>query len=111
MRKSLLFASITLFGLMLATASAKTPPIPATPQSGQQSQQEMKSIAGTVSSIGDNGHSFVLDVNQGNNKQTVQFVLDKDTRVEGHVTVGTPVTVEYVAMADQNLAKTITVRA
>ncbi|MGH9680325.1 MAG: hypothetical protein ACRD4Y_10275, partial [Candidatus Acidiferrales bacterium] len=101
----------TLFGLMLATASAKAPPASATPQSGQQAQQETKSIAGTVSSIGNNGHSFALEVDQGNNKQTLQFVLDKDTRVQGHVTVGTAVTVEYVAMADQNVAKTITVRA
>ena len=45
---------------------------------------------------------------EGDAKQTVQFVVDKDTQVQGQVTVGTPVTVEYVAMADQNVAKNIT---
>jgi hypothetical protein len=105
MRKLLLSAS--LVGLMLAGASARTDAIP-TPQSGQQSQQATKSIAGTVSSIGDNGRSFALEVKAGSDKQTLQFVLDQNTQVQGNVKVGTPVTVEYVAMADHNVAKSIT---
>jgi lipopolysaccharide export LptBFGC system permease protein LptF len=105
MRKLLLSAS--LLGLMLAGASATTRAIP-TPQSGQQSQQATKSIAGTVSSIGDNGRSFALEVKQGADKQTLQFVLDQNTQVQGNVKVGTPVTVEYVAMNDHNVAKSIT---
>jgi hypothetical protein len=108
MRKILLSASLSLVGLLLAGASARARPIPTTPQSGQQSQQVTKSVAGTVSSIGDKGQSFVLEVNQGGGKQNVQFILDKDAQVQGQVKVGTAVTVEYVAMADQNLAKTIT---
>jgi hypothetical protein len=47
-------------------------------------------------------------VNAGDNKQTVQFIVDQDTQVKRQVKVGTPVTVEYVAMADQNVARTIT---
>jgi opacity protein-like surface antigen len=105
MRKFLLCAS--LVGLMFAAASARTQPVP-TPQSGQQSQQATKSVAGTVASIGDNGRSFALEVKQGSDKQTVQFVLDQNTQVQGNVKVGTPVTVEYVAMSDHNVAKTIT---
>jgi uncharacterized lipoprotein YbaY len=108
MRKILLSASLALAGLMLAGASAKTQPIPIDPQSGEQSQQATKSVAGTVVSIGDKGHSFGLEVNEGGTKQTLQFVVDQQTQVQGQVKVGTPVKVEYVAMADQNVAKTIT---
>jgi hypothetical protein len=36
--------------------------------------------------------------------------VDKDTQVQGQVKVGTAVMVEYVAMADQNVAKNITVQ-
>jgi len=47
-------------------------------------------------------------VKQGADKQTLQFVLDQNTQVQGNVKVGTPVTVEYVAMNDHNVAKSIT---
>jgi ribosomal protein S1 len=107
MRKVLLSASL-LGLLMYAGASARTQPIPTAPQGGQQSQQATKSMAGTVASIGDNGRSFALEVKDGSNKQTVQFVLDQNTQVQGTVKVGTPVTVQYVAMNDQNVAKSIT---
>jgi hypothetical protein len=95
-------------GLMLAGTSARAKPIPTEPQAGQQSQEAKKSVAGTVVSIGDQGHSFALEVNEGGKKQTLQFVVDQQTQVQGQVKVGTPVKVEYVAMADQNVAKTIT---
>ena len=108
MRKLLLSASLSLAGLMLADGLARTQPIPAAPQSGDQSQQATKSVAGTVVSIGDKGHSFALEVNDGDKKQTLQFVVDQETQVKGQVKVGTPVRVEYVAMADQNVARTIT---
>jgi len=106
--KLLLSASLSLLGLMLAGTSARTQPIPTSSQSGPQTQETTKSVAGTVSSIGNSGHSFAVEVNQGGTKQTVQFIVDKDTQVQGKVTVGTAVTVEYVAMADQNVARTVT---
>jgi hypothetical protein len=65
MRKVLLLASFSLCGLLLAGPSARTQTTPTTPQSGQPSQQETKSVTGTVSSIGNQGHSFALDANQG----------------------------------------------
>jgi hypothetical protein len=65
-------------------------------------------VNGTVVSIGDKGRSFALEVNDGGKKQTLQFVVDQQTQVQGQVKVGTPVKVEYVAMADQNVARTIT---
>jgi carbonic anhydrase/acetyltransferase-like protein (isoleucine patch superfamily) len=70
----------------------------------------MKSVAGTVSPLGNGGHSLSLDVNDRGTKQTMQFVVDKDTQVEGQVKVGSAVTVIYVAMADQNVARNITIQ-
>jgi hypothetical protein len=108
MRKILLSASLFLAALMLAAAPARTQPIPIAPQSGEQSQEATKSVAGTVVSIGDKGHSFALEVNEGGEKHTLQFVVDQETQVNGQVKVGSPVKVEYVAKAEQNLAKSIT---
>ena len=108
MRKFLLSASLFSAGVMLAGAAARTQPIAAAPQSGEQAQQATKSVSGTVVSIGDKGRSFAVEVNQGDKKQTVQFVVDQETQVQGQVKVGTPVKVEYVAQADQNVARTVT---
>jgi len=108
MRKFLLSASLLSAGLMLAGISAKTQPSPAAPQAADQSQQSTKSVSGTVVSIGDKGRSFAVEVNEGDKKQTVQFVVDQETQVQGQVKVGTPVKVEYVAKADQNVARTVT---
>jgi len=108
MRTLLPLAFLSLVGLTSAAVSARTRPAPAAAQSAQQNQQERKSIEGTVISIGDKGRSFALETNDSGKKQTLQFVVDQETQVQGQVKVGTPVRVEYVAMADQNVAKTIT---
>jgi hypothetical protein len=111
MRKFLLLASLSVIGLMVSNAAARTRPIPATSQSGAQSQQSTKSVDGTVTAISNKGLSFDLEVNHGGNKEILSFIVDKDTRVEGQVKVGTPVTVDYVAMADQNVARNIKAQA
>jgi hypothetical protein len=109
MRKFLLSASLFSAALMLAGASARTQPIaPGSQSDEKQTQQATKSVSGTVVSIGDKGRSFAVEVNDGDKKQTVQFVVDQETQVQGQVKVGTPVKVEYVAKADQNVARTVT---
>ncbi len=65
---------------------------------GQQEQQQekaTKSITGKVTAIGTQGHSFVVEVNAGGSKQTMEFVVDKNTQVEGQVKAGTMVVVDY----------------
>lgn len=109
MRTLLPLAFLSLVGFTAAAVSARTHPTPAAAQSAQQQdKQETKSIQGTVVSIGDKGRSFALETNDRGTKQTLQFVVDQETQVQGQVKVGTSVKVEYVAMADQNVAKTIT---
>jgi hypothetical protein len=113
MRKFLLSASLA--GLVFTAGSVCLHAIPpraaSTPAAkAQQSAPATKMITGKVTAIGNGGQSFSLEVNNGeNNKETMQFVLDKGAKVQGRVTVGTPVTVEYQAMnGGQNIALTIT---
>jgi hypothetical protein len=113
MKKLLLSGSLLLAWAMVLGPLARAEPDsaiphPAIPQAGQQSQQATQSVAGTVTSIEDGGRSFSLAVENGSDKKTIKFVLDKDSQVQGQVKVGTSVTVDYVAMADQLVARTVT---
>ena len=107
MRKFLLSASLA--GLLLTAGSVWVHAIPPQNSPGEQSQAATKMVTGKVTSIGNGGHSFALEVNAGGgDKQTMQFVVDKNAKVQGSVKVGTDVTVEYQAMENgQNLALTI----
>ena len=78
-------------------------------QQSQGKQQATKSVTGKVASIGDQGKSFALEVNDGSSKRTMNFVVDKNTQVQGRVTEGTIVAVEYQPSGDgQNLCVRIT---
>jgi hypothetical protein len=75
-------------------------------QTGAQDQtqgknQASKAISGKVASIGTGGHSFTLQVGNGGatDAQTVDFVVNENTQVQGQVKVGTLVTVEYQVIA------------
>ncbi len=71
---------------------------------GQQSQQATKSVTGKVTTIGNQGHSFAVEIEAGGSKQTMQFVVDKNTQVVGQVKAGTLVAVDYQPMdGGQNL--------
>ena len=108
-QKFLLCASLA--GLMLLGISASTQQAPNQPsEKGSQQQAATKSVTGTVSLIGNGGRSFTLEVSDGSNgKRTMEFVLDKNTQVQGQVQKGTPVTVQYEAMdSGQNLAVSVT---
>jgi hypothetical protein len=64
-------------------------------QQGQPSQQATKSVTGKVTTIGNQGHSFEVEIDSGGSKQTMQFVVDKNTQVVGQVKTGTLVAVDY----------------
>ena len=78
-------------------------------QSEKQTQQSTKSVAGKVAAIGSGGTSFTLEVTSGGSdkdgsgKNTLDFVVDKNTQVKGQVKQGTAVTVEYQAMENGQL--------
>lgn len=105
-----LLIAVSLAGVTLIGASARAQPIP-TQESGKQSEHATKSVAGKVTSIGNSGTSFSVEV-EGSSKQTMQFVVDKNTQVQGQVKVGTLVAVDYQPTASgQNLALNITVQS
>ena len=79
------------------------------PKQNQSEKEVTKSVTGKVASIGDQGKTFALEVNDGTNKRTMNFVVDKNTQVQGRVTEGTIVAVEYQPAADgQNLCVRVT---
>ena len=107
MKKIMLSAALA--GLLLAGVPAVAHSTPAqSSQSEQQTPKDTKMVSGTITSIGNNGTSFALEVTEGKDKQTMQFVLDKNAKVQGSVKVGTPVMVEYAVQQNQNLALTVT---
>lgn len=104
--------AVSLAGLLFLGLSAHARPTTTQTQSpsGKQSQQSTQSVNGKVASIAEGGHAFTLEVSDG--KQSMDFVVDQNTRVKGQVKEGTPVTVEYQAMENgQNVAVTVTAQA
>jgi hypothetical protein len=94
MVRKLLF-STSLGGMLLLGASGAYSIPPQQHTGGQQSQQATKQVSGKVTSIGDAGKSFSMEVNEGTGKKTMQFAVDKNTQVQGQVKAGTMVVVEY----------------
>ena len=123
MIRKLLF-SASLGGLLLLGATGaysiqqdrSTSPRATNPQDrtgGPQSQQQAtKQVTGKVTSIGDAGKSFSMEVNDGSNKKTMNFAVDKNTQVTGKVTAGTMVVVEYQPSdGGQNIAVSVTAQS
>lgn len=64
---------------------------------------ENQSVSGKIVSIGD--AAFALSVSKDNQKeQTVQFLIDDKTRMEGKLAVGAEAMVEYRSDSGQNIA-------
>ena len=113
-RKLLIGVAIT--GLMDLSATLPVLSVRAQPQSNRSDRQEQKatkSVSGKVIKIGERGHSLSVEVAESKNTtEFVEFVVDRNTRVNGQVREGTAVTIEYRAMeSGQNLALSITAQA
>lgn len=89
----------TLFVVCFTIASWATPvpgrpvPFPA-PDNPSQS--------GKIASIGD--AAFSLEVTTGQEKKTIEFLVDDDTKVEGKLQVGSQAKVEYRSADGRNIA-------
>lgn len=102
--------SASLAGLMLSGLAANARPSQQESQPKRQSEQA-RSVNGKVTNIAGDKKSFTVEVNDGNAKHEMQFVLDGNTQVQGKVSVGTDATVEFQPTSDgRNLAVTITPR-
>lgn len=103
-------SAVSLAGLVLMGVSARAQPTHMRSDTGKQSEPATKSVAGKVTSIGNSGTSFAVAV-EGSGKDTMEFVVNKNTQVQGQVKVGTLVAVEYQPTEKgENLAVSISVR-
>jgi hypothetical protein len=92
----------TLFVVCFTAASWATPvpdrliPARVVPAPDNPSQ------SGKIASIGD--AAFSLEVTNGQQRKTVEFLVDDDTKVEGKLQVGSQATVEYRSADGKNIA-------
>jgi hypothetical protein len=95
-----LAVSAGLAGLLTVGVSSVNPVLAQSQsQNGQQSSNAM-SATGKVASIGSDHKSFSLQTTSGD---TMQFVLDQNTQVQGRVSTGTTATVQYQKTDDGKL--------
>lgn len=93
---------VTLFVACLTIAAWSTP-LPAQPAADPLlPTPDTESLSGKIASIGD--AEFSVQVTKDQDVNTVQFLVDDKTRVEGKLAVGAQATVEYRSNADKNIA-------
>ena len=95
--------SASLAGFMLAGIAVYARPIPQQESQPKQRNEQTKTAQGKVTDIASDKKSFTIEVNDGNSKHTMQFVLDNNTQVQGKVSVGTEATVEFQPTPDGKL--------
>jgi hypothetical protein len=97
----------TLF-LVCFTVAAWSTPIPGkTATASLDPDPEAQSVAGKISSVGD--ATFAVDVMKDQKVNTLQFLVDGDTKVEGKLSVGAQATVEYRSEEGKNIATHVVV--
>jgi len=96
----------TLF-LACFTVAAWSTPIPDRLVPGDRPTPDNQSLSGKIASVND--AAFALEVAKGKEVNTVQFMVDDQTKVEGKLTVGAQATVEYRSSGDKNIAVRVVV--
>jgi hypothetical protein len=97
----------TMFLLCFTVAAWSTPDPDRMVPSDLQPVPDNQSLSGKISSIGD--AQFSVDVLKDQDVNTVQFLVDDKTKVEGKLSVGAQATVEYRSDAGKNIAVRVTV--
>ena len=97
----------TLFLLCFTVAAWSTPASDSRDSASLLPGPDNESISGKISSIGD--AQFSLDVLRDKDMNTVQFLVDDHTKVEGKLTVGAQATVEYHMADGKNIAVRVVV--
>jgi hypothetical protein len=67
------------------------------PQARAPQPPQVRTVTGTIRSVSD--EAFSIEVGQGANKQTIQFMTDANTTKSGELKVGSTATVQYRAGA------------
>jgi hypothetical protein len=103
--------SASLAGMLFSGVAVNARPAQQESQSKRQNNEQAKSVAGKVTNIASDKKSFTVEVNDGNAKHNMEFVLDANTQVQGRVGVGTDATIEFQPTPDgKNLAVSISPR-
>jgi len=84
---------------LLMLAPARGIAAPQQSQSEQQAEQA-KSVSGKVLSIAADKKSITLEVNNGNDKKTMQFVVNQNTQVTARTSTGAMAVVQYQPTSD-----------
>ncbi|MGC1484364.1 MAG: hypothetical protein WA789_11265 [Candidatus Acidiferrum sp.] len=103
MRFRIILSLATLFVTCFTIAVFAQPLPPEESGYGTKGAVENQSLSGKIASVGDG--AFELSVTKENQKdQTVQFLIDDKTRVEGKLAVGAQAMVEYRSESGKNVA-------
>lgn len=92
----------TLFFVCFTVAAWSSPVPDRLVPNDLQPLPDNQSLSGKISSIGD--AQFSLDVLKDKDVNSVQFLVDDKTKVEGKLAVGAQATVEYRSDGDKNIA-------
>ena len=92
----------TLFLVCFTIASWSTAASEVLGPTSMTAPPDNQSQSGKIASIGD--AAFTLEVIQGQDRKTMEFQVDGDTKVEGKLEVGSKATVEYRSKDGINMA-------
>ena len=92
----------TLFVVCFTVASGATPVPERLILERSFPAPDNPSQSGKIASIGD--AAFSLEVTNGQERKTFEFLVDDDTNVEGKLKVGSQATVEYRSADGRNIA-------
>lgn len=98
----------TLFVVCFTVASWATPVSGRLVPEKSLSSPDNPSQSGKIASIGD--AAFSLEVTNGQERKTMEFLVDDDTKVEGKLQVGSQATVEYRSADGRNIAVHVVVK-
>jgi hypothetical protein len=98
----------TLFVVCLTVASWATPVPDRLGPANLVPAPDNPSQSGKIASIGD--AAFSLEVTTGQERKTIEFLVDDDTKVEGKLKIGSQATVEYRSADGKNIAVHVVVK-
>ena len=98
----------TLFVVCFTVASWATPAPGRLIPAREVPAADNPSQSGKIASIGDG--AFSLEVTNGQERKTIQFLVDDDTKVEGKLKVGSQATVEYRSADGRYIAIRVVVK-
>jgi len=102
--------SLVTFFLTCFTLAVFAQPLPANEAGYRTSRAaENQSVSGQIASVGD--AAFVISITKDKQKpETVEFLVDDKTKVEGKLTIGAQAMVEYRSDSGKNIAVHVVVR-